>query len=88
VSTIIRKDRDIDIGHEIHAVLGDLVYRETTYGNKKNDHPLNLTGHRVSFHRDIEESPTADGAPLVEPSSPNPAYLFNVRSIDVAPTSP
>jgi hypothetical protein len=43
MSTIIQKGRDIDIGHKIHAVLGDLVYGETTYGNKKKDRPLNLT---------------------------------------------
>jgi hypothetical protein len=52
VSTNIQKYRDIDTGHEIHAVLGDLVYGETTYGNKRKDHPLNLivssttNGHR------------------------------------------
>jgi hypothetical protein len=66
VSTIIRKCRDIDIGHEIHAVLGDLVYGETTYGNKKkNDRPLNLTLIRVISFRNLERDSLV-GASVVE----------------------
>jgi hypothetical protein len=59
MSTIIQKCRDINIRHEIHAILRDFIYRETMYRNKKNNCLLNLTDCIEDILRSyLKNSPT------------------------------